>query len=196
MLMRRSQSDTAMAATPKSAKMSRIAKGMAEAAVMTEGTIPSAATGYPADRRLYERMGRYSRCDRALHLGRRADSEISGFQVARSPPRLPTTASRARATDPISDSPMVGRFPPPAAADSPRVMPETRCVSDPKSETSIRFNRLGATRPNRFRTARRNGAPRPTDQWALFAASRRRKRGKQRRRSIYGVTPPGRGRLP
>ena len=33
MLMRRSQSDTAMAATPKSAKMSRIAKGMAQSLV-------------------------------------------------------------------------------------------------------------------------------------------------------------------
>ena len=38
--------------------------------------------------------------------------EIPGFQVARSPPRLPATASWPRATGPISDSPMVGRFPP------------------------------------------------------------------------------------
>ena len=39
-------------------------------------------------------------------------------------------ASRpARRIDPISDSPMVGRFRPRRRADSPPVMPETRCAS-------------------------------------------------------------------
>jgi len=37
--------------------------------------------------------------------------------------------TRASSTDPISRSPMVGRFSPRAGADSPWVMPETRCVS-------------------------------------------------------------------
>ena len=54
--------------------------------------------------------------------------ESSGFQVARLPPGLPATAPRTRATDPISDSPMVGRFPAPAPTDSPRVTPEPHAL--------------------------------------------------------------------
>ena len=60
---------------------------------------------------------------------RAADSQDSRFPVRQVAARLPATAPRTRATDPISDSPVVGRFPAPAAADGPRVMPETRCVS-------------------------------------------------------------------
>ena len=43
------------------------------------------------------------------------------------PRRAPRTL--ASSIDPISRTPMVGRFSPPAATDSPRVMPETRCAS-------------------------------------------------------------------
>jgi len=43
------------------------------------------------------------------------------------PRRAPRTL--ASSIDPISRSPMVGRFSPSAATDRPRVMPETRCVS-------------------------------------------------------------------
>ena len=43
---------------------------------------------------------------------RRADSQGSRFPVRQVAAR---TAPRTRATDPISDSPMVGRFPPPRA---------------------------------------------------------------------------------
>ena len=52
------------------------------------------------------------------------------FQVSSSPGCRPHRAApRTRATDPKSESPMVGRFPPPPRPDSPMVMPETRWVS-------------------------------------------------------------------
>ncbi len=43
-------------------------------------------------------------------------------------PAAPARRAR-RCIDPISDSPMVGRFPAPARADGPPVMPGTRCAS-------------------------------------------------------------------
>ena len=46
------------------------------------------------------------------------------------PDSLTALARRARrCIGPISDSPMVGRFSPPARTDSPPVMPENSCVS-------------------------------------------------------------------
>jgi hypothetical protein len=57
---------------------------------------------------------------------RSADSQSSRFPVRQVAAR---TAPRTRATDPISDSPMVGRFSPRAGTDSPPVMPENSCVS-------------------------------------------------------------------
>src|SRR5688572_4344906 len=42
---------------------------------------------------------------------------------------IPTDEEARAAPDPISRSPMVGRFWAPAGTDGPRVMPETRCVS-------------------------------------------------------------------
>ena len=63
-------------------------------------------------------------------LAPRVHSGGDGAAAGATPDSLTALARRARrCIDPISDSPMVGRFPPPAAADSPRVMPETRCVS-------------------------------------------------------------------
>src|SRR5688572_10315556 len=44
-------------------------------------------------------------------------------------PRVRYRLNRDAMLDPISDSPMVGRFSARAAADSPPVMPETRCFS-------------------------------------------------------------------
>jgi hypothetical protein len=51
-----------------------------------------------------------------------------GFPGCQSPGCRPRRLSRL-ASRPISGSPMVGRFPPAAAADSPPLMPENSCVS-------------------------------------------------------------------
>jgi len=54
---------------------------------------------------------------------------VPGFQFARLPPRLPTTESWPAPVDPISESPVVGRFCAPPRPDSPQSMPETACGS-------------------------------------------------------------------
>ena len=62
-------------------------------------------------------------------LAPRVHSGGDGAAAGATPDSLTALARRARrCIDPISDSPVVGRFPAPAPADSPRVMPETRCV--------------------------------------------------------------------
>jgi hypothetical protein len=60
---------------------------------------------------------------RSTRLTPRAVSRVPAFQFAKLPRRGPARIG------PKSDSPMVGRFPHPAVADSPPVMPESRCVS-------------------------------------------------------------------
>ena len=62
----------------------------------------------------------------ALHRGSRADSQDFRFPVRQVAAR---TAPRTRATDPISEVRWSVDFGPRARADSPRVMPETPCVS-------------------------------------------------------------------
>jgi hypothetical protein len=96
------------------------------------------------------------------------------FQLPRSPPAPP----RTRANGPISDSPMVGPFPPAAATDSPRVMPENPLrfkklelvarggIEPPTRGFSVRRRaRFGASKPrteNAFLRSRPNRPSRPT----------------------------------
>jgi hypothetical protein len=69
-----------------------------------------------------------SRCRRgtARHSG---PGLVSRRPRASARARPPTRATRGAPIDPISASPMVGRFPPRAAADSPRMAPGTRSAS-------------------------------------------------------------------
>ena len=54
------------------------------------------------------------------------DPQVASSQVPRSPAPPP---ARGRSNGAVSDSPMVSRFRPKIAPDSPRVMPETACNS-------------------------------------------------------------------
>ena len=100
---------------------------------------------------------------------------LARFQVSSSP-ACRRTASRTRAADPICESPMVGRYSPLAAADSPPVMPENSYVSKnwvarggiepPTRGFSVRRRaRPGAGKPKKGKDlldGRPNRPPRPS----------------------------------
>ena len=103
---------------------SRAPRGTRDARRRAMGEAMAAARARPTRALRATANPRRATSRRAARIPEFQFSSSSGFRPAGRRPRRGT-----RATGPISGSPMVGRFWAPPRTDSPRVMPETRCVS-------------------------------------------------------------------